>query len=476
MRSASAVCAGLAAVYLVPLTVALVFGENWLAFALPCAALTAVGTVGAIVGFKPETPLGPREGVLIVVITWTVACLSGAAPFLLSGVTASVADAIFESASGFTTTGSTVFSDVESLPKSILFWRSLSHWLGGMGILVLAVAILPALKIGGYQLLRAEAPGPDVERLAPRIAHTARVFWLIYAGMTGLEIALLMLGGMSLFDAVNHAFATLATGGFSTRNASIAAFNSAYIEWVVAVFMILSGINFALYYRLVTRQFQRIRDDSELKTYTGFLILSIGLVFVALSVAGQYSDPGETVRYATFQVATLTTSTGFATADYAVWPGLARGVLLIALLIGGCVGSTSGGVKMLHVTVLAKIVGRQLRQLAHPRAVVTVRVNRTTLGPRTETAIVGFFVLYLVVVAISTIVVASTGTDLETALSASLAVIGNVGPGFGQVGPATNFAFLPDYAKAFLSVVMVVGRLEVYTVAILLVPGYLRGW
>lgn len=476
MRSATAVCAGLAVVYLVPLTVALVYGENWLAFALPGAVLMAVGTVGAIVGFKPETPLGPREGVLIVVLTWTIACVSGAAPFLLSGATTSVADALFESASGFTTTGSSVFSDVEALPKSILFWRSLSHWLGGMGILVLAVAILPALKIGGYQLLRAEAPGPDVERLAPRIAHTARVFWAIYAGMTLLEIMLLMFGGMSLFDAVNHAFATLATGGFSTRNASIAAFDSAYVEWVVAAFMILSGVNFALYYRAVTRQFQRIRDDSELKTYTGYLVLSIGLVSVALIAARSYSGIGETVRYATFQVATLTTSTGFATADYVVWPGLARGVLLLALLIGGCVGSTSGGVKMLHVTVLAKIVGRQLRQLAHPRAVVTVRVNKSPLNPRTETAIVGFFVLYLLVVALSTIVVASAGTDLETALSASLAVIGNVGPGFGQVGPATNFGFLPDYAKVFLSLVMVVGRLEVYTVAVLLVPGYLRGW
>jgi trk system potassium uptake protein TrkH len=476
IRSTTALCAGLAIVYLVPMGIALGYGEDWLSFFLPFAVLGVIGGIGAGVGFRSDRPLGPREGVLIVIITWSMACLSGAFPFLLSGATESFADALFESASGFTTTGSTIFSDVESLPRSILFWRSFTHWLGGMGILVLAVAILPALGIGGYQLLRAEAPGPDVERLAPRIAHTAQVFWAIYAGMTAIETALLMLGGMTLFDAVNHAFATLATGGFSTRNASIAAYDSPYIEWVISVFMILSGVNFALYYRALMRQFRRIRDDSELKTYALYMGTSIAVVTAALVVGRTYSGLGESIRYATFQVATLATSTGFATADYVIWPGVARGVLLLALLVGGCVGSTSGGVKMLHVTALAKIVGRQLRQLAHPRSVVTIRINKSPLEPRTETAIVGFFVLYLVVVMISTIVVAGSGTDLETALSASLAVIGNVGPGFGQVGPTLNFAFLPDAVKVFLSVVMVTGRLEIYTVAVLFVPGYLRGW
>lgn len=240
--------------------------------------------------------------------------------------------------------------------------------------------------------------------------------------------------------------------------------------------MILSGVNFALYYRALARQFRRIRDDSELKTYALYIGSSVALVTAALLVARTYSGFGESLRYATFQVATLATSTGFATADYVLWPGVARGVLLIALLIGGCVGSTSGGVKMLHVTALAKVVSRQLRQLSHPRSVVTVRINKVPLNPRTETAIVGFFVLYLIVVAISTVVVAGSGTDLETALSASLAVIGNVGPGFGQVGPTLNYGFLPDGIKVFLSAVMVIGSLEVYTVAVILVPGYLRGW
>ncbi|TVQ26603.1 MAG: TrkH family potassium uptake protein [Spirochaetaceae bacterium] len=476
IRSTMAVCAGLALVYLPPLAVALVSNEGWIAFGLPFAALALIGLAGLVIGFKSRVPLGPREGVAIVVVTWVVACVSGAFPFLISGVTTSVTDALFESASGFTTTGSTIFADVESLPRSILFWRSLTHWLGGMGILVLAVAILPALGIGGFQLLRAEAPGPDVERLAPRIAHTARAFWGIYAGLTAVEVALLMLGGMDLFDAVNHSFATLATGGFSTRNASIAAYQSPFIEWVVSAFMILSGVNFALYYRALIREFRRIANDTELKTYVGFLVISVTIVTLALIVSRTYADVGESLRYATFQVATLTTSTGFATADYVVWPGIARGVLFLALLIGGCVGSTSGGVKMLHVATLGKIVGRQVLQLAHPRAVVTIKINKTPVNQRTESSIVGFFVLYLFVVALSTLVVASSGTDLETALTATLAVIGNVGPGFGQVGPTLNFAFLPDYVKLTLSAVMLIGRLEIYTVAVLFIPGYLRGW
>ena len=471
-----AVCAGLAVVYLVPLGVALLYGENWLAFGLPLIALGTIGVVGRIVGYRLAAPLSAREGVLIVVLTWTIACVSGAFPFIISRVVSSFADALFESASGFTTTGSSIFSEVESLPRSILFWRSFTHWLGGMGILVLAVAILPALGVGGYQLLRAEAPGPDVERLSPRITQTAKVFWAIYAGLTSIQVILLVAGGMDAFDAINHAFATLATGGFSTRNASIAAFDSPYIEWVVASFMILSGVNFALYYRAIMRQFRRIKDDSELKTYACYMLGSIAVVTAALVLGRTYSGFGSSLRYATFQVATLATSTGFATADYVMWPGVARGVLLLTLLMGGCVGSTSGGVKMLHVTVLGKIAARQLRQLSHPRSVITLRINKTPLQSRTETAIVGFFVLYLAVVAVSTIVVAGSGTDLETALSASLAVIGNVGPGFGQVGPTLNYGFLPDGIKVFLSFVMLAGRLEIYTVVLLFAPGFLRGW
>ncbi len=476
IRATAVICAGLSLVLLVPMAVALGYGEAWQPFGIPGFALGVVGLFGVFWALRSKPSVGPREGVLIVVITWAIACVVGAVPFMLSGTTTTFADALFESASGFTTTGSSVFADVESLPRSVLFWRSWTHWFGGMGILVLAVAVLPALGVGGYQLLRAEAPGPEVERLAPRIVQTARVFWTIYAGLTALETALLMVGGLSFFDALNHSFATLATGGFSTRNASVAAFNSPYVEWVVAAFMILSGVNYALYFRLLTGRLAKVRDDSELKTYASYLVVSIGIVTAALLIAGVYEGAGETIRVAVFQVATLTTSTGFATADYTLWPGLSRGILLLALLIGGCVGSTSGGVKMLHVTVLGKMVGRQLRQLAHPRSVVTVRINKTPLSHHTEYAVVGFVVLYLAAVAVSTVVVASSGTDLETSLSASLAVIGNVGPGFGAVGPATNFGFLPDYVKLWLSAVMVIGRLEVYTVVLLFVPGYLRGW
>jgi trk system potassium uptake protein TrkH len=475
-RSIGAICTGIAIILLVPALVAVLYGEPWLPFGGPLGAMGLLAIAGYLIGRDQSAHFGPRDGVLVVVLAWVLACVVGAVPFLISGVTSSIADAVFESTSGFTTTGSSIFRDVESLPKSILLWRSLTHWLGGMGIIVLAVAVLPALGVGGFQMLRAEAPGPDVERLAPRIADTARAFWAIYAAITALEVLLLLIGGMSLFDAINHSFATLATGGFSTRNGSIASYESPYIEWVVALFMVLSGVNFALYYRALTGRFDRIRRDSEFKVYVAFFLVAAVMVSASLLVSGSYEPFGDSLRYGTFQVATLMTSTGFATADYTLWPGLARGILLVMLLIGGCVGSTSGGIKMLHVTVVGKIIGRQLRRLAHPRAVVTIQLNRAPLSLETENSVVGFVTLYITVVLVSTIIVASSGADLETALTASLAAIGNVGPGFGQVGPALNFAFLPDYAKIALSVVMLVGRLEIYTALLLFVPGYLRGW
>ena len=475
-RSIGVICAGIAVTLLAPTLVAVRYGEPWLPFAAPLGVMGVVSVIGYLLRRDEPVPLGPRDGVQVVVIAWLLMCMVGAAPFVISGVTQSVADAVFESTSGFTTTGSSVFADVESLPKSILFWRSFSHWLGGMGIIVLAVAVLPALGVGGFQMLRAEAPGPEVERLAPRIAQTARVFWLIYAAITVLEVVLLLLGGMSLFDAVNHSFATLATGGFSTRNASIASFQSPYIEWVVTTFMVLSGVNFALYYRALTGNFKRIAQDTELKVYATFFIVAVTAVVASLVLARTYSRFGDSARLGAFQVATLMTSTGFATADYTLWPGLARGILLVMLFIGGCVGSTSGGIKMLHVAVVGKLIRKQLRRLAHPRSVVTIQLNRVPVSPETENAVVAFVILYIAVVLVSTVVVASSGTDLETALTASLAAIGNVGPGFGKVGPALNFAFLPDYAKLSLSAVMIIGRLEIYSVLLLFVPGYLRGW
>jgi len=472
LRSLAVLILGLAISLLVSAGVSWLYNERLLPFLIPAGLCAVIGTGFILFLKRDESTVRVQEGVLIVLSSWMVFCLFGLIPFLLMDQPVSFADALFETASGFTTTGSTIFSDVESLPYGILFWRSLTHWLGGMGIIVLAVAILPFFGIGGLQLIRAEAPGPDVERLRPRIAHTARLFWIIYVGLTVLEIILLYFGGLSLFDSVNHSFATLATGGFSTRNASIAAFGNPYVEWVVAVFMVLSGVNFAVYYRFFLKDFQRIIKDSELKAYLILFFSCVLITSFSLHRAGLYSDLGETLRYGSFQVATLMTSTGFATADYVLWPGLAQGILFLLLFVGGCVGSTSGGIKMFHVTVSLKAAVAELRRLRHPRAIIVPRMNSEPLRSPTILSVQGFIFLYLALVLISTIVVASGNIDLETSLTATLAAIGNIGPGFSRVGPVENFGFFPDYVKIWLSFVMIAGRLEIYTILILLIPRF----
>jgi len=474
LRGLSALLLGFSFSFTAPILTALYYGEPLLPFLLPGVATACLSAATLLIVPRQGSVFLTRDSFAIVTLAWTLICVVGSIPFTLSNTEIGIVNAFFESASGFTTTGATIFSDVEILPKSILLWRSLTHWLGGMGIIVLAVAVLPILGVSGFRLMSAEAPGPDVEKLTPRISHTARVFWLIYFGFTVVETVLLMFGGMGLFDAVNHTFATLATGGFSTRNASIAAFESGYIEWVVTLFMFLSGVNFALYFRAITRRFDVIFANSELKAYVLLFLLAVGIVTASLLSSGQYEGVEKALRYGAFQVATLMTSTGFATADYTLWPMLAQGILLLMLFIGGCVGSTSGGIKMMHVTVMIKTAAKQLRTLVYPRGVFTIRINKKPVDQAIVTAVSGFVFLYIVFVVISTIVVSSSGTDFTTALTASLACMGNIGPGFGGVGPTSNFAFFPDYVKLWLAAIMILGRLEIYTVLILFTPVFYR--
>ncbi len=476
LRTLGVLLGGLGVTLLAPTATALLYGETPFPYLWPAIGAIVLGAISLMVFRADPGALGIPDAAAIVLGAWVLSCAVGSIPFLLVPESISFVDALFESTSGFTTTGSTIFSDVESLPRGLLLWRSLSHWLGGMGIIVLAVAVLPVFGIGGLQLMRAEAPGPDVERLRPRVAHTARVFWGIYAGITAVEILLLWGQGLTLFDAVNHSFATVATGGFSTRNNSIAAFGSPGVEWTVALFMILSGVNFSLYYRLFIRDVRRVARDSEVKAYVTLFVISVAIVATALLLGGVFPKAGEAIRYAAFQVATLMTSTGFATADYVAWPGIARGVLLLMLFVGGCVGSTSGGIKMFHVTVILKSAFVELRRMLHPRGVFTVRLNRRPLEDRTISAAHGFVVLYIGLVLVSTIVVASSNADLETSLTATLAAIGNIGPGFAGVGPTENFAFFPDHVKLWLSVVMIAGRLEIYTILLLFLPSLHRRW
>lgn len=415
--------------------------------------------------------ISSADGMLLVSLGWIVISAVSALPYFLGNYTVGYVDGFFEAISGYTTTGATIFGSVENLPKTILFWRSLTHWLGGMGIVVLTVAILPLLGIGGMQLIKAEAPGPSVDKLSPRITTTAKYLWIIYIGLTFLEVILLMFGGMDLFDAVNHSFATLATGGFSTKNSSFLSFNNSYYEWVVSIFMIMAGMNFALHYKLLLGNFKVIKSDSEFKFY-----ISVILIFTMLISWNLYDRFGtglhDSIRYAFFQVATIITTTGFASADYEKWPVLSQALLFALMFIGGCSGSTGGGIKVIRILTLLKQSINEMKYLIHPRGIFVLKINNTAIRKNTVYAISGFFFLYMLTNLLITLFLALSGLDLLTALTASLACVGNVGPGFGLVGPMDNYGFMSDFAKWILSFGMLIGRLEIYTFFVILTPYY----
>ena len=410
--------------------------------------------------------LTSREGFAIVTMAWAATAIFGALPYLLSGVLTSPTAAVFEAMSGFTTTGATVFTDIEALPHGVLFWRSLTHWIGGMGIIVLVIAVLPILGVGGMQLFRAEVPGPTVERLRPRITQTAKLLWLVYVGLTGAEAVLFLFGGMGPFDAVNHAFATLATGGFSTKNASIAAFDSAYIHWVTIVFMYLAGINFSLHFRAASGRPVYFRDH-EWRFFT-FVVLASAVVLMAMNLAsGAYSSFEPALRASLFQATSITTTTGFVSADYALWIPGAQMVLFALFFVGGMAGSTGGGIKTMRILLLLKQTGNEIRKHLHPRAILLTRIGRQSVSPDVVANVVGFVILYLLLCLVGAMLLALTGLDPLTAIGGSIATVGNVGPAFGELGPTDHYGWLSSPALALMSFLMLVGRLEIYTVLLL---------
>lgn len=415
-----------------------------------------------------------REGMAIVALGWFAAGAFGGLPFYLGGTFESVADCVFESLSGFTTTGSSVLSDIEAVPRGILFWRSLTHWLGGMGIIVLSLAILPFLGVGGMQLYKAEVPGPSPDKLKPRIKDTAMTLWKVYLVFSVIETILLMFGGMDLFEALCHTFGTMATGGFSTRNASVAAFDSVYIDTVITVFMLVAGVNFSLHYLLLKWQPSAMIRNPEFRVFTGMVLFFVIIVTVAVLVGSNYDNGGDAVRYAAFQVASIITTTGFATADYELWPGLAQAILLFCMFVGGCAGSTAGGMKVMRVMLLLKHSYKELFRLIHPRAVSRVKMGRVVVQDDVISGVWGFFILWLGLFVLAALVVAASGVDVVTSFASALACIGNIGPGIGGVGPTENYGWLPDTAKWALTFCMVLGRLEIYTVIVLLVPEFWR--
>jgi len=422
---------------------------------------------------KQNNQLSHRDGIAIVTLGWIMAGLFGTLPYLFSGSIASFTNAYFESLSGFTTTGASILSNIEILPKGVLLWRSQTQWLGGMGIIVLSIAILPYLGVGGMQLYKAEIPSPVVDRLKPRISETAKTLWKVYLLLTVVEILLLVAGGMSLFDAVNHAFCTMPTGGFSTKNTSIAHFNSPYFDGVIVVFMLFAGMNFSLHYKLIKGNLKVFAKDAECRAF--LLLVGVFILVVAVNIYGSvFSSFANAFRYAAFQVTSIITTTGFATSDFDQWPPLSKYILLFCMFLGAMAGSTGGGMKTMRIILLFRYGYQEIFHIIHPHAVTTVKLGGRPVPENILSSIWGFFILYLGLFIAATLFMAGMGLDMVTALASVAASIGNIGPGLGMVGPAKNYLLVPLAGKWILIFCMLLGRLEIYTVLVLLVPEYWR--
>lgn len=414
--------------------------------------------------------VGKREGYLIVALTWVTISVFGTLPFLFSGAISSYTDAFFETISGFTTTGATILENIEVLPKNILYWRAMTHWIGGMGIIVLTVAILPFLGIGGLQLMIAEMPGITPDKLHPRITETAKRFWGIYVIFTLVEIGLLWLGEMNFFESVCHSFATMATGGFSTRNASIAAFGP-YSQYIIVIFMFLAGTNFTLHYFSLHRQFKKVVSNEEFKVY--FWIIAVLTVFIALGLfLSENISPENSFRYSLFTVTSILTTTGFVTTNYSIWPSFLWMLIFAIMFIGGSAGSTGGGVKIIRILLLIKNSLLEMKRSLHPHAIIPVKYNKKSVSQQLIFNVMAFFLIYFIIFSTGTLVLSMFGYDFLTSIGASIATLGNIGPGIGGVGPIDNYAFFNVPSKWILSFLMLLGRLELFTILIVLSPAF----
>ena len=419
--------------------------------------------------FRSDNDLRPREGFVIVSLAWISAALFGALPFYFYGMSeGSYIDCVFETMSGFTTTGSTILIDIESLPKGLLFWRSETHWLGGMGIIMLTIAILPVLGLSSNTLYKAEVPGPMKDKISPRVTDTAKLLWYIYFGMTVVQSALLMFGGMSLYDSLCHTFGTLATGGFSTLNSSVAGFNNLYIEIVIMLFMYLAGINFILHFFLLKGKFRDFFSNSEWRFYTATLVVSMIIVAADLYSRNDYSSLFACLRYSSFQVISITTTTGFVSADFDKWSHFSKTILIILMFFGGCSGSTGGSIKQIRIMSVFKFSFNEIKKMIYPRSVISLKFGNDLISDTLFKNISAFFILFISVFALSTLFLTFRGYDIVTSFSASIATLANIGPGLSRVGAVENYAFFDGASKILLTFNMLLGRLELYSVLILI--------
>lgn len=457
-----------AALLTLPAAVSIFYADGVLAsFAVTIAALTVTGILAT--RKKPNNrSIYAKEGYVIVAFTWIMMSLFGALPFTLSGHIPNFIDAFFETVSGFTTTGSTILKNVEALPKSLLFWRSFTHWIGGMGILVFVIAIMPKTENSSMHIMRAEVPGPTVGKLVSKLGASARILYGIYCAMSAIQVILLLAGGMPLFDSVVNTFATAGTGGFAVLNNSIEGYNSLYSEMVIAVFMLLFGINFNLYYLFLIRRFKQALKSEELRWYLGIITASV--LIIAASLATSKHSAGESFRHAFFQVSSIITTTGFSSTDFGKWPIIAQIVLVFLMFIGACAGSTGGGIKVSRLMILFKSGMRDIRKAINPRSIETVKVDKQAVEEPVVKSVSVFFATYVIILAISALFVSLDGRDLTTTFTSVVACIGNIGPGLGAVGPSGNFGDFSILSKIVLSFDMLAGRLELIPMMMIFTP------
>ena len=459
-----------AALMSLSLIVALIYGES-------CAVSFGITIVitflaGLLLGLKKPVSKSIRikEGLLTVALSWITMSLLGTLPFYISGAIPSYIDGFFEVVSGFTTTGASILTQIEMLPKGILFWRSFTHWLGGMGVLVFVLALLPVSSGHFLHIMRAESPGPETSKLVPNVAKTAKILYAIYIGMTVAEIIALMIAGMSLYDASVHAFGTAGTGGFSVRNASIGAYNSVSIDIIITVFMIMFGINFSLYYLILAKKFKDAFKSEELRLYLG--VIAVSIIIVAVNVLPLFSNFWESLRYSSFQVGSIITTTGYATTDTNLWPQLSKTILILLMFFGACAGSTGGGLKAVRVLLVFKTIKRNLVKLVSPNTVNIVRLDGRHVSEETIKGVKSFFVIYTLITVASVLLLSVNGYDIETTSTAVFACINNIGPGFGMVGATGNYSDFSVFSKFVLIFDMLVGRLEIYPMLLIFIPSF----
>ena len=458
-----------AAMLLLPMLCSAIYGEWYMlpAFLLPAVILLLLGLAASLRTPK-NTTIYARDGLAIVALVWVLMSAFGALPFVISGEIPAFADAFFEMVSGFTTTGSTILNDIEALSHGALFWRSFSHWVGGMGVLVFAMAVLPMTDGRAMHLMRAEVPGPTCGKLSSKLSDSAKILYSIYFAMTVLEVVLLCAGGMSLYDSLIHAFGTAGTGGFSNRALSIGAYHSPYFEWVIGIFMLLFGVNFNLYYFILMRHFREAFGSEELRAYLGIVLFST--VTIAANILSMVGSVGEAVRTAFFQVSSIITTTGYATADFNLWPTYSRILLLLLMFVGGCAGSTAGGLKVSRVIIFFKAARQDLNKMLHTHAVTAIRFEGKPLDEKTLQGVHNYFNVYMLMIMLSTVLVSLDGFDMITTFTAVITCLNNVGPGMEIVGPMGNFSQFSAPVKYLLSFDMLAGRLELYPMLAMFAP------